>query len=62
MKWNHLPESGGIYDQHPLLIERFYYIMGKQAEEDEKQSKKNRADMGKNAPKPSMGGRARRPR
>lgn len=26
MKWAHLPVAGGIYDQHPQLIEEFQYI------------------------------------
>ena len=59
MKWSHLPESGGIYDQHPVLIERFYYIMAAQAEQQEKDRKEQQSKQMGNRPRPSMGGRGR---
>lgn len=27
MRWTHLPVSGGLYDQHPKLIDDFMTIM-----------------------------------
>lgn len=26
MKWNHLPVKGGIYDQHPQMLDDFQVI------------------------------------
>ena len=40
MKWNHLPEEGGIYNQDPDLLEGFLYIFAKRAEHEEEENKK----------------------
>lgn len=32
MKWAHLPVAGGIYDQHPKLIEEWQILFREQAE------------------------------
>ncbi len=42
MKWAHLPVAGGIYDQHPQLLEDFMYIFNKQAEWDELEQKREK--------------------
>jgi hypothetical protein len=38
-KWTHLPVAGGLYDQHPELIDGFYHILAKRAEKEEKKRK-----------------------
>lgn len=35
MDWNHLPVAGGIYDQHPKMMDDFMYIFKKKAEREE---------------------------
>jgi hypothetical protein len=40
MKWNHLPEPGGLYAQDPELLEGFMYIFGARAEHQEAEEKK----------------------
>lgn len=42
MKWAHLPVAGGIYDQHPQLMDDFMYIFSKQAEWDEAEQKREK--------------------
>lgn len=43
MKWAHLPNAGGLYDQDPDLLDRFEYIFGalnqKEAEEIDRNKK-----------------------
>ena len=46
MKWTHLPVEGGLYDQHPQLMDDFVVIMmaenraeRKRIEEQRRQSK-----------------------
>ena len=43
MKWNHLPVAGGIYDQHPQLLEEWSYIFEKKAEEEERERQRNKS-------------------
>lgn len=60
MRWNHLPEPGGLYAQHPKLLERFRYIFAKQAEHDEKERKKRENESRhKGGGKRSVAGRRR---
>lgn len=42
MNWAHLPVTGGIYDQHPQLMDDFMYIFNKQAEWDELERKREK--------------------
>lgn len=42
MKWAHLPVAGGIYDQHPQLLDEFMYIFRKQSEWDELERKREK--------------------
>jgi len=43
MQWNHLPVAGGLYDQHPQLLEDFLYIFTiKSKYEKEKMDKEQR--------------------
>jgi len=44
MKWNHLPVAGGIYEQHPTLIDRFYYIMAEESKHEAAEAKKKEAE------------------
>ena len=41
MKWNHLPERGGLYDQNPDLLDHFYYIFVEKSKEEAKQRAKS---------------------
>lgn len=45
MRWNHLPVAGGLYDQHPQLLEEWRYIFEQKAI---KQDKDRKADEAKN--------------
>jgi hypothetical protein len=53
MGWNHLPVAGGIYDQHPKLLEGFETIFRKKGEHERREAdKKQRSG--------NTGGRSRR--
>lgn len=47
MKWSHLPEPGGIYAQHPVLMERFYYILAERGAYEAQESAKRSRPTGK---------------
>lgn len=49
MKWNHLPEPGGLYAQHPDLLEDFFYIFRMRSEHDANEAKKQKQNMGKSS-------------
>jgi hypothetical protein len=34
MNWSHLPVAGGLYDQHPDLLDAWRYIFGVRAEHE----------------------------
>lgn len=40
MKWNHLPNAGGLYDQDPGLLEKFTYIFAKVNEHQEQERRR----------------------
>ena len=40
MKWSHLPVAGGLYDQHPDLLDAFRYIFAKRNEYEAKEAEK----------------------
>jgi hypothetical protein len=42
MKWNHLPVAGGIYDQHPKLIDEWMILFEEQAKERQRQETKSK--------------------
>lgn len=44
MRWNHLPEAGGLNDQHPELLEKFRIIFAKKAEYEESERKRREAE------------------
>lgn len=57
MKWNHLPEGGGLYAQHPRLLEELSYIFSERSKEQEKQRKEQER---KNKASGRVAGRGRR--
>jgi hypothetical protein len=57
MNFSVLPVAGGLYDQHPALLEQWEMIMSAEAaEEKKKQDREARKN------KPGMGASLRRPR
>jgi hypothetical protein len=64
MKWNHLPEGGGLYRQNPTLLDRFYYIFAEKARHEAAEAaKKNRESgpaAGRGTSRSAVGGRRRR--
>jgi hypothetical protein len=58
MKWSHLPVEGGIYDQHPKLIDQFRYIFATRAEHEEKKRKADEQKQRRNST-PARRGRRR---
>ncbi len=40
MKWSHLPCGGGIYDQHPQLLDEWLVIMQVDGESEAKRQQK----------------------
>ena len=42
MRWNHLPVAGGVYDQHPQLIDQWLYIFDKKNERDKAEAEKQK--------------------
>lgn len=53
--------AGGLYDQNPILVERFHYIMVEQSKAEAAKQKKREAESGPtNRVKPSRGPGRRR--
>lgn len=46
MKWAHLPVAGGLYDQDPILLERWRIIFAKRAEYQERERQKQERQSG----------------
>jgi hypothetical protein len=44
MKWNHLPVAGGLYDQHPQLLDEWSYIFQVKAENEQRELEKQKRD------------------
>ena len=55
MKWTHLPNPGGLYNQHPKMLDDFMIIANAEATAEKarhaKQERERRAKQGKSAPK-----------
>lgn len=49
MKWSHLPVAGGLYDQHPQLLDEWRYIFAERARHEEKEQKKREAEQRRNS-------------
>ena len=59
MKWTHLPNGGGLYDQHPKLLDDWLVVMNVDAESEAKRQ----AEMERKAKAGNKGtGASRRPR
>lgn len=43
MKWNHLPEEGGLYAQDPDLLDGFMVIFHARGEYEEEERKRDKA-------------------
>lgn len=60
MRWNHLPVSGALGDQHPEILEKFMYIFGEQSKVDkrkqEEDQRKQERERRSKSPSPSRGG------
>jgi hypothetical protein len=48
MKWSHLPVAGGIYDQHPDLIDGFRIIFSIRNQHEAEEAEKRERNMGAN--------------
>ena len=58
MGFKHLPMAGGIFDQHPLLMDRFMHIFSEiRKEEERKEAEKNRRQGGPTPKNPKMSSR-----
>ena len=55
MKWTHLPNAGGLYDQHPKMLDDFLFISSIEAKAEKRRMDKEKA---KNKPKGSSGRRS----
>lgn len=44
MKWAHLPNAGGLYDQDPELLHAFQVVFSERAEYQEAQEKKRQEE------------------
>jgi hypothetical protein len=58
MKWAHLPVAGGLYDQHPILMEKFEIIFQLRAQKEAREQAKRDAEQRRNSR--GTGGRGRR--
>lgn len=58
MKWAHLPESGGLYNQDPDLLDKFNEIFAAVEAHEQKEAKK-REEESKKMSKPNSKGRGR---
>lgn len=54
MKWTHLPVAGGIYDQHPKLLDDWLAIMAVDHEVEERKLKEQERKAKSGAPQAVM--------
>lgn len=59
MKWSHLPEAGGLYDQHPDLLEGFMYIFSERNKYEAEQREKEKRDQERKQRSSKVAGRRR---
>lgn len=45
MEWNHLPVAGGLYDQHPQLLDEWLYIFSRKAAHEKQEQDRRDAEM-----------------
>lgn len=67
MKWTHLPNAGGLYDQDPELLDKFQIIFSEIGEHERREREKEEAERKRNESKnnrssrtPMRGGGRRR--
>lgn len=46
MKWAHLPNAGGLYDQDPVLLNKFKYIFSETSKHEAAEAKKKSREAG----------------
>ena len=44
MEWAHLPVAGGLYDQHPQLLDEWLIIFQAKAEEEAKEQERRKRE------------------
>lgn len=44
MEWAHLPVAGGLYDQHPQLLDEWLIIFQVKAEEEAKEAERRKRE------------------
>lgn len=44
MKWSHLPIDGGLYAQHPRLLDEWEIIFSAIAKQDQREKEKSKAE------------------
>lgn len=49
MKWTHLPNAGGIYDQRPKLLDDFLTIAAVEGKEEARKEKDRQAKMARSS-------------
>lgn len=59
MKWNHLPNPGGLYDQDPVLLDKFNYIFSELEKHEEADRQKQKREAEAAQKKNKGGGRSR---
>lgn len=59
MKWNHLPVSGGLYDQDPDLLDGFMIIFSARAEHEAEEERKREREANRNSGGRRVAGRRR---
>lgn len=47
MKWSHLPNAGGLYDQDPELLDGFRYIFSVRAEHEAEEQRQREREANK---------------
>lgn len=60
MNWAHLPVAGGIYDQHPELLENFRYIFSKKSEYEKEKHRREQNERRSSSPMGSRSSSRRR--
>lgn len=60
MKWAHLPVGGGLYDQHPKLLDDWLIIMKVDAEQQDRKMREEERKNKASAPGGRPSGRRRR--
>ncbi len=45
MKWSHLPVAGGLYDQHPRLLEEFMFIFAERGDHERSEQERREREM-----------------